>query len=361
MEGPIQKDNGYSIDRFEFNNNVQIIESRQRDYKLSVIVPTYNNGDHLVNKCFNSLKRSSLFEEMEIIILDDGSTDNYTPKLIKRLESDYQNVKTYFYNDGGSGSASRPRNKGIEFATAEFVTYLDPDNEAVNDGYYHLYDDINKNGYDMVVGNMVRLDDKELLFDYYKTAIHYNGGSVISGNINKYLINSQFKAMSIQALIVRKDVIVNNSLKMVEGAAGQDTLFFQELLLNSKRTKVIDLPIHIYYAAVSGSTVNTITKKFFEKYYRLETVRIEFLKEHNLLADFMEQRFNYYFKNWYLSKLQHVNEEEALDSIILLEKIFGLYEAYLVDGDETIMSFKELIDEQNYAQIQMEFINSINE
>ena len=49
-----------------------------KSYQLSVIVPTYNNGEHLRYKCFQSLSRSSIFEDMEIIIVDDGSTDDYT-------------------------------------------------------------------------------------------------------------------------------------------------------------------------------------------------------------------------------------------------------------------------------------------
>jgi hypothetical protein len=219
-----------------------------------------------------------------------------------------------------------------------------------------LYNELQEKPYDMVVGNMVRFDDKELLFDYYKTAMQYNGSNVISRNVNNYLVNSQFKAMSIQALIVRRDVILNNTLTMVEGAAGQDTLFFQELLLNSKQTKVIDLPIHIYYAAVSGSTVNTITKRFFEKYYLLEKVRIEVLKKHNLLPDFMDKRFTYYFNNWYLAKLKNVIPEEALESIKILGDIFRLYESHLFIDDEKITKFKKLLDENNYQQIEEEFV-----
>ena len=98
---------------------------------------------------------------MEIIIVDDGSTDNYTPMIVNRLVRENNNVKAYFYNDGGSGSASRPRNKGYELSTAPFITYLDPDNEAINDGYYHLYKEIENKEVDLVVGNMVKLDTKK--------------------------------------------------------------------------------------------------------------------------------------------------------------------------------------------------------
>ena len=73
-------------------------------------------------------------------------------------------------------------------------------------------------------------------------------------------------------------------------------MFFQELMLHSKKAMAVDTFVHMYYAAVSGSVTNTISKKFFDKYYRLEIERIPFLKEHNLLETYMEERFNFYIR-----------------------------------------------------------------
>ena len=119
----------------------------------------YNNGKYLEFKCFQSLERSSIFDQMEIILVDDGSTDQETLMIMNRIEEEHANVKTYYYQDGGSGSASRPRNKGAELATAPFITYLDPDNEAVNDGYATLLNMlINDSTLDMVIGNILKFD-----------------------------------------------------------------------------------------------------------------------------------------------------------------------------------------------------------
>ena len=157
--------------------------------------------------------------------------------------------------------------------------------------------------------------------------------------------------MSIQALILKREVISKHSLEMVEGAAGEDTLFFQELLINSKKTKVIDLPIHIYYAAVSGSTVNSISKRFFEKYYLLEKTRVNVLRKEGLLKDFLEKRFDFYFKGWYLEKLKSVKEEEALDSIKILSKIYDLYRNDFTPVDPDVIRFKELSAANKFDEI----------
>ncbi|MFC4661440.1 glycosyltransferase [Oceanobacillus aidingensis] len=352
MDGAQQKSNGYSIDHFEFNDKqIKNVEPLQ-NYKLSVIIPTYNNGDHLLNKCFNSLKRSSIFEQMELIIVDDGSTDNNTPTIINHLADSYSNIKTYFYNDNGSGSASRPRNKGIEIATSPYITYLDPDNEAINDGYRYLLDEMSSGTYDFVVGNMLKVSDKVLNFNYYKTAMQYNKGDVIQKkDVKQYMLDTSFKAMSIQALVMKKELVINNNLKMVEGAIGQDTLFFQELLMNSRQAKAIDLDIHVYYAAVSGSVTNVITEKFFQRYLLLETERIRFLKEHQLLEGYMEEKFFTYFKNWYLKRLGKIEESDLESAIDTLYKIYALYKDYIQVEDNDLKLFEELYQTKDYNKM----------
>src|SRR5699024_8330381 len=97
------------------------------------------------------------------------------------------------------------------------------------------------------------------------------------------LIKTNLTVQSIQGLIVKKSVILDNNIIMVEGAAGQDTLYFQELLLNCRKVKVVDHMIHSYYAFVEGSVTNTVSHRFFEKFYKVEQERIKFLIKEDLI------------------------------------------------------------------------------
>ncbi|MED0716543.1 glycosyltransferase [Aeribacillus composti] len=328
LEGELECENGYSIDSLEISENDQFrINIEKQDYKFSVIIPVYNNGEHLYGKCFMSLRRSSMFKNMEIIIVDDGSTDDRTIKIVQRLERLYDNVNVYRFNDGGSGSASRPRNKGIELATTNYITFLDPDNEAVNDGYYELYKILSENDYDLVVGDIKKLDTKTSNFDYYKSVVKLcNGKTEFEIKDSKeFLKQTFFKAQSIQALMVKKDLLIKNNLKMIPGAIGEDTLFYFQLITNAKKFKVIDKIIHIYYAGVKGSTVNSINLNFFKKYQSLEKEKYNYLKVEGLIEDYINVRFNYYFKNWYLEKLKKINPEERDEAIKILRNILNIY------------------------------------
>ena len=93
--------------------------------KLTVIIPTYNAEDHLLESV-NSLKEQSFgFENIELILVDDNSNDS-TKAIIKELSEKHENIKSIFLEEN-SGTASKPRNVGIENASTEYIMFLDND------------------------------------------------------------------------------------------------------------------------------------------------------------------------------------------------------------------------------------------
>ena len=354
-----QIDNGYSIDHFNYNNrnkvkNINVIN----DFKLSVIVPVYNNGRFLLGKAFNSLQRSSMFNKMEIILVDDGSTDGYTDKLVKYLEKNYSNVKAFLFNDGGSGTASRPRNKGVELASCKYVTYLDPDNEAVSDGYCQLYNEAIQGKYDVVVGNIVKITD-----DICKNAKYYNvfkvkyGSDIVINDMKKYMEKTKLSPMSIQAMVIKREIIINNNITQPVGAAGQDSLFNWEVYMNSNVVKAIDLTIHIYYAAVEGSTVNSIGQKYFNKCLLLEKPRREALQKYDLLDIYMKERYNYYFSNWILNKLSLAKKEEAEACVKIVYAMHKIYEDVYMNNNKLINDFVMNCNRGEYLKAYESLVN----
>lgn len=296
---------------------------------LSMIVPIHNNGKYLKYKCFNSILSLTSLDSLEIIFIDDGSSDKETLRIINDLILNYPFIKYKRY-ENGSGSASRPRNSGMAMSTCKYITFLDPDNEAISDGYSILLDVMeNERDLDMVVGNIVREDNtRRNDISYFKKLKNVQQSQCIDDS-KAVLIATNLGVQSIQALVVKKSIIDNNHLTMIEGAAGQDTLFFQELLLKCEKSKVINHNIHSYYAYVEGSVTNTVSHKFFEKFYKVEIERIKFLEQESLIEFYMERRFNSYMKSWYLKKFNQIinTKEKALAKETIL-KILDLYSDY---------------------------------
>ena len=305
---------------------------------LSVIVPVYNNGPYLVRKCLESLRRSTAFPDMEIILVDDGSTSPETRAIVREMAGLWDNVRTYLFPPGGSGSASRPRNKGLEMASTPWVTYLDPDNEGVGDGYAALLRICQETGVDFAIGDMLRYAKTRTLarnVGTLRSAIRTNEHGV--GEVpHDALTRIDFQPMSIQALVADTQWLKSLHLEQPVGALGQDSLFFQQMLHGARTVALVDKPIHTYYGEVAGSMVNTVTPTFFRKYIPLEEARSRWLREHDLFDEYVRRRMRRYVTVWFLPKFNKAvsldDREEAFELLRSLCGTYGLELRFAADG-----------------------------
>ncbi|PVE15870.1 glycosyltransferase [Arthrobacter sp. Bz4] len=319
---------GYVMDHFGYSARAETevpIDYPLRK-KLSVIIPVYNNGRFLRDKCFRSLKRSSLFGEMEIILVDDGSSDYETIEVLNFLSSSHSNVRLYRFEKGGSGSASRPRNKGLELASCEWVTYLDPDNEAVNDGYSKLVALASERKLEFAIGDMVKLTDRTHLSKNSERLMGATGLVLENSESGRAaLTRIQFHPMSIQAMVLDARWLKSLNLVQPVGALGQDSYFFQQILFHAGRFGGMSVPIHVYYGAVSNSMVNVVGPSFFRKYLPLEKARVGWLEDVGLMDAYKESRAQTFMKGWYLKKLSVVSPSDREECESLVRRIAEFY------------------------------------
>lgn len=92
--------------------------------KISIIIPTYNRSELLVRAVESVL--SQAFEDFELIIVDDGSTDN-TREMVQKLVKKDSRIK-YIYQEN-SGGAAKPKNVGIKSSQGDYIAILDSDDE----------------------------------------------------------------------------------------------------------------------------------------------------------------------------------------------------------------------------------------
>lgn len=108
------------------------MEQTQRPALISVIVPIYNTYD-LLSKCVNSIRRQT-YRNLEIILVDDGSTDN-SGALAEKMALEDKRVRVFHKENGGSSSA---RNLGIEKARGGFIGFVDSDDYIEPEMYERL-------------------------------------------------------------------------------------------------------------------------------------------------------------------------------------------------------------------------------
>lgn len=115
--------------------------------KISVLVPTYNNGKYIKN-CIKSIQAQD-YENIEIIIIDDGSTDN-TRAIIQDMQNDDARIKYYFQHNSGISVA---RNNAIKKATANYIIFVDSDDEISRNHVGFLYDTLKKYDSDVAISS----------------------------------------------------------------------------------------------------------------------------------------------------------------------------------------------------------------
>ncbi len=127
-----------------------------KKYKVSVIIPSYNSEDY-ISRSISTVLGSDL-EELELIVVDDGSSDN-TKGIIEWYCEKYPcYVKKIFKENGGVADA---RNHGIAAAQGEYSTFMDNDDMIRPDGYSALYNAIKKTKSDIAIAPLFRIDSDQ--------------------------------------------------------------------------------------------------------------------------------------------------------------------------------------------------------
>lgn len=129
----------------------------ERKAEISVIVPVYNVEKYL-EKSLSSLAAQT-YKDLEVILIDDGSTDGST-EICKRFTEEYPNFR-YFRQENAGVSAAR--NAGIERASGNYLAFFDADDYADADMYELLYRMITETGADIAACHYVYEKDGKVV------------------------------------------------------------------------------------------------------------------------------------------------------------------------------------------------------
>lgn len=188
---------------------------------ISIIIPAFN-AQNTIGNCISSIQNQS-YSEYEIIIIDDGSTDETWSLIDKIMKYDERIV--YFYQENKGPSAAR--NKGIEISTGKYVIFIDADDSIP----YNYLECLIKAGdkYDLTICSMKKHDfNCEKLYELannksYETRkeflidiVHFMDRNLIQGPVNK-LYNL--------SIIKEKQIKFNEKYTF-----GEDTLFVYDYI-----------------------------------------------------------------------------------------------------------------------------------
>lgn len=238
--------------------------------KISVIVAVYNTEKY-VEKCLNALLNQT-YQNLEIIVVEDGSTDN--SKEVLKKYADNKKIKI-IYNKKNSG-LSYSRNVGLENATGDYIGYIDSDDYVDLDYYEKLMHAIIDNKADIAICDMKVVDEE--------TNTETVSRCCNSDEFTVYNVVDNGLAASACNKLFKKELI--SKYKFAEGKVNEDIAVVIPTLVNAKKISYANT--YYYYVQRGGSIQNSgFSDKRFDIFYGVKTTleRIKDNKDYKSLKD----------------------------------------------------------------------------
>lgn len=253
--------------------------------RVSVIIPVYN-AENYIASCIRNLLQQT-YNNIEIILIDDGSTDN-SLSICKKFSRDNRNIRVLHTENRGSGPA---RNYGIDIATGEYAYFMDAD------------DSLDQNAISILVSNMSNKDVDLIVFGFRE--VNKNGkvirektylekelyGKEIRENYEKHL--HMYSEWGIQGAPWNKlfnlKKIKENNIRYPALRRHQDEVFISRYVAIVDKVKFIPNVLYNYYANDTKTEWKKYPNNYIDIISELKKYRLEILmgwnKNNSLLLE----------------------------------------------------------------------------
>lgn len=269
--------------------------------KISVIVPVYNDEKY-IKKCLNTITNQTL-KDIEIICVDDGSTDN-SPQILQEFAQNDNRIKVVVQKNKGAGAA---RNKGFEFAKGDYVIFFDSDDYMSLNCLEILYNTALKNNSDVTVCRSFLFEENNIETvqkNCYSLKSNLLGGkkSFTPQEISKYIF--QFSVGWAWDKLYKRDFIKKNKLKFQNLRHSNDAYFTLMSLVYAELISYTDEYL-IFHREHNNSLAHTRTKAPLCFYYALTAI-MRALKKKGLYKIYEQSFVNYCvtFPRWHTDTIK---------------------------------------------------------
>lgn len=275
---------------------------------VSVIIPVYN-GECFLEETIRSIQ-SSTYQTLEIILVDDGSTDS-SPSICKRLMVSDSRIKYYRKVNGGIADA---RNYGLSKATGKYLCFVDQDDLVQPNMYTELVDRIRSDSSDFALGGTGKYTGSDFsVYESYEDKVYDRQEifeTLFTPMMFGYLVppsypNVDRKYCSIWKCLFRTEFIRKNNIKFIKLIDFEDDhTFLSEAYLYASRISTISMVCYLW-------RVNLNSESYTFKY----------------LPDLSKKQINYYkyflnILNRYNISYRYISEwTENLDTQFVISSI----------------------------------------
>lgn len=276
---------------------------------ISIIVPIYN-AEKYINKCIDSILNQTK-KELEIILINDGSTDN-TEKLIKSYKD--KRIKYFKNTNHGIGYT---RNFGIDKATSKYIMFLDSDDYLEKTACEKLFNKIEKDKLDIVMSDFYKdYGDRveEIKLPSFKDSSLKDNPDIITEYLNPW------------AKLYSAKLLKDNKIKFVEDLKYEDAPFVIEALDKANKIGKIDECLN-YYVIHNNSETTVRDRKCFDILKIIDKIR-KYTKDKDYLKDKIDKLTVRIITNY---TIQQRNQKNKLIGLEFIDKAFDYLEKEVPD------------------------------
>lgn len=247
-------------------------------FKFSVIIPVYNVEEYLEETVESVINQTIGFENIQLILVNDGSKDKSGEICNKYKENHPNNV---VYIDKENGGVSSARNEGINHIKGKYVNFLDSDDKWQLDAFEKAYAFFEKH-YDEIDIVSCRIMRFDAMIKNHPTEFKYKDGTRIvdlHSEEDKYDIQLSASNVFIKAEEI-KDKRFTDEVKF-----GEDSLFINKIII--ERMKYGILSDVIYHYRIRQSDTSAVQTQLYNKSFYTDTVK----KYHIGLAEYCKEKY----------------------------------------------------------------------
>jgi len=213
---------------------------------LSIVVPVFNVEKYL-GRCIDSLLKTKGIENTEIIIVDDGSTDD-SGRIADCYSLKYDYINCFHKSNGGLSDA---RNYGLLHASARYVFFCDSDDLVFPEAFSKIIDCTSEEDVDVLLWDGVPIDEDDNKADLKRSyRIVHDGLTDLAGPASGLdVMVNQIKThgecpMTVWLMACKRDFLLENSLSFAEELLHEDELWSAQVYVKS--SKVLYIPECVY-------------------------------------------------------------------------------------------------------------------
>ncbi len=308
-------------------------------YFLDIIVPQFKEDESYLKNLLNSLEKQDVdFNDFRVLII--GDIDGY--KLSKSFLNGYRKLNVEYIIPEIHNTQGMAEQYGIDISKSKYVTFLDADDEFIENRLKYAIDALKKHDFDMLLSHFI----EEVLID------------------NKYMYTEHKNDLYIfmHGLFLKREYLINNNIRFNEKLRYcEDSYFTKILFMTSSNHPILNVPIYLWkYNKNSTMRSNDLINKLYDDNFKCINDAYEYIIKKNnnienkyyLLSGFFELFIK--LESQYFDKNKKNDKEKELYNMYLKykdifielnDKLDEIYESQL---ELTKTAFNDIKVELNY-------------